>query len=437
MVRTRFAPSPTGFLHVGGVRTALFNWLFARKHGGEYILRIDDTDTERNVDAALQPILDGFRWLGLTWDEGPEIGGKHGPYYQSQRADLYKAALEKLKAVDAVYEDGGAYRLRMAGDKIVLNDLVRGTVEWDASLIKDPVIVRKDGRVLYNFATVVDDVAMEISHIFRAEEHLSNTPVQLRVYQALGVTIPAFGHLPFVCAPNAKRKLSKRDDTPVTVDHYQNAGYCPMGVINYLSLLGWSLDDHTELFTLKELIDGFDVKGIHNSPASFDPRKFLHINAEQMKRLPTDDKIGPCTGVLNNLGIFPDVDKLRKVIEACGDRLKTFNDIVEYGVYFFRDPVYDEKAFQKRLGDKNTVELLFRFMSQLTTMETFQASDLEAKLHDFCEVNGVKIGDMVHAIRVAVTGQPVGPGVFDCMALLGQQQTINRAAKAIDKARGQ
>lgn len=474
MVRTRFAPSPTGYLHIGGVRTALFNYLYAKKYGGKYVLRIDDTDAQRNMQQALQPILEGFEWLGMTWDEGPGVGGPHGPYFQSQRKERYAEVAEKLRSGGAAYrgvmekladnasiyvDDGGAIRLFMGREgKIVLNDLVKGRVEWERRLIKDPVIVRSDGTALYNLATVVDDHDMQITHIFRAEEHLSNTPVQLRIYEALEWEPPQFGHLPFVCAPNSRKKLSKRDMAqfltpdvvdrlkalgygeeeindslnPATVAYYKAMGFHPMGVCNYLALLGWSLDDKSEFFTGQQLIDAFSVEGIHNAPASFDPKKFLHINGEHLKTLTRDQWLASTANILNRMGIVPNLDTLARVIEACGDRLKTFSDIVGYGIYFFRDPVYDEKTMQKRLADENIRKLLFQFVQGCGTI-SFVPQTLETKLHEFCDANSVKVGDMVHAIRVAITGQPIGPGVFDCMSILGPTETKRRVSAALQR----
>jgi glutamyl-tRNA synthetase len=438
-IRTRFAPSPTGFLHIGGVRTALYNWLLARKMGGKFVLRIDDTDTGRNVQEALQPILDGFKWLGLNWDEGPEVDGPYGPYYQSQRTKIYQGYFAILQSRNEVYQDKGAWRLKMqTGDQqLMIDDLVRGRVTWDVKNLThrgDPVIVRSDGTFLYNFATVCDDHDMKITHVLRAEEHLSNTPVQLKIYEALGMKPPLFGHLPFVCSPGSKKKLSKRDAVPVTVEYYKNVGYTQSGILNYLALLGWSLDDRTELFTLQELIDGFSIKGIHNAPASFDPKKMLHINAEHMKLLP-NVKVDRCADHLRSLGIEPDMEMVKKVVEACGDRIKTFNDISGYGIFFFRDPEYNEEAFQKRLGGEH-FDPAYKFVLGIKEVTPFDSKTLEAKLHEYCEQNGLKVGDMVHAIRIAITGQPIGPGVFDCLSILGPDESVRRFNMAWRKKRG-
>src|SRR5580765_297206 len=375
--RTRFAPSPTGYLHIGGVRTALFNWLLTKRHGGQFVLRIDDTDAERNRPEALQPILDGFRWLGMTWDEGPEVGGPYGPYFQSQRNHLYVEAGLKLLESGQAYPDyvakeqldaerkeaekakkpyvhRGPHRdtpaaecVRLYRDKqttlrlkvptgqvIAIDDLIRGRVEWQSDLTGDPVILRADGRALYNFATVVDDVAMRITHVVRAAEHLSNTATQVLVYQAMGAATPSFAHIPVVNEPAAKpgtayppgvkppnpnKKLSKRemakfltpdvrtklhavgwtdeqinsrdDLNPATVAFYRELGYLPAGLVNYLGRLGWSLDDKAEIIPLDEMTALFSLERVNNSPASFDPEKLAWLNGEYMKRLPSSEKV--------------------------------------------------------------------------------------------------------------------------------------------------
>src|SRR5450432_110621 len=354
-VRTRFAPSPTGFLHIGGVRTALFNWLFARHFGGRYVLRIDDTDQERNVEAALAPILRGFRWLGLLWDEGPEVEGPFAPYFQSKRAPRYQAAVERLLATGHAYHDYATaeemdaerkqaeaekrqfqysrrfmaaspadrerfesegrkwvVRLKMPrSGKLVLPDLVRGDVEFEWAREADVVVQRSDGSFIYHLANVVDDQDFEITHVIRAEEHLSNTPRQVFMVQALGYRMPAYAHLPYVAEPGSKRKLSKlkleaylknpdfaqfhRHGTeiatalglattpetfnPVTVDFYEQVGYLPAAIVNYLVLLGWSLDDKTEILTRAQMIENFSLERVNAGPASFDPAKLLAFQA--------------------------------------------------------------------------------------------------------------------------------------------------------------
>ncbi|MBO7725442.1 MAG: glutamate--tRNA ligase, partial [Thermoguttaceae bacterium] len=365
-VRTRFAPSPTGYLHIGGVRTALFCYLFAKKNGGKFILRIDDTDQTRNVEEALQPILDGLKWLGIEWDEGPGVGGPYGPYYQSQRSDKYQAAVDKLLEGGFAYRDyarpeelqkereeavaakrtfvysrrwaahseeecrkfeaegrSGVVRLKMPREgKLVIHDLIRGDVEFDWATEQDHVIQRADGSFIYHLANVVDDDDIRISHVIRAEEHLSNTPRQIFIAQSLGIPLPQYAHLPFVAEPGSKTKLSKRkldkylknNDfaklvrqgtgiadrvglattadgfNPVIVDFYRQTGYLPEAILNYLALLGWALDDKTEYFMPSELVSLFSFEGVTKSAASFDPAKLFAFQEKHMNNLSSDEK---------------------------------------------------------------------------------------------------------------------------------------------------
>jgi len=460
MIRTRFAPSPTGFLHIGGVRTALFNWLFARQNSGKFILRIDDTDADRNNPKATQPILDGFRWLGIDWDEGPELGGPHQPYYQSERKDYYHTFVGKLLEVGAAYRDGLATRFRVPPGKTTIDDLIRGKIEWDNSTIKDPVLVRSDGHALYNLATVVDDYVMQITHILRAEEHLSNTPVQVMLYKALDLPIPKFGHLPFVCEPGSHKKLSKRDMkkfvtgdvykslrmlgwtdkeidnrddlNPATLAFYKELGYIPTAIINYLARLGWSLDGETEKISLKNLTESFSLDRITKGPASFDPVKLLWLNSQYMKDLPLYAKLEGTTPYLNRVGI-QNINKitLAQVIESCGDRLKLLSDIITYGAFFFRDPQYDMKAVQKRLLKDGVPELLEGYTEKvLRNIEPFHPDVLEKALQDFCEKKKANPADLIHALRVAVTGVTIGPSVFHCLAILGREEVLKRITEA-------
>jgi len=307
---TRFAPSPTGYLHIGGVRTALFNWLYARRYQGRFILRIDDTDTERNIEEAVQPILDGLAWLGLSHDAGP--------FYQSERLDRYREVCASLLASGWAYEEEGAVRFSIPhwddGVGIGCFDLIRKKLTWDDKLIKDPVIRRSDGTFLYNFASVVDDHDLGVTHILRGEEHLSNTPIQLALFRSLGWAEPKFGHLSFICAPGSKKKLSKRDLdqfmtpdvceklttigftertdlNPAVLGYYQAMGYLPEAMVNYLARLGWALDGTSEIIPLAKLVECFSLDGVNDSPASFDPAKLLWLNGEYMRQLPFEKKV--------------------------------------------------------------------------------------------------------------------------------------------------
>src|SRR5262245_36506507 len=517
-IRTRFAPSPTGYLHIGGVRTALFNWLLTRRLGGQFILRIDDTDAGRNRPEALQPILDGFRWLGINWDEGPEVGGNYGPYFQSQRNQLYVDAAMRLLDTGRAYpcylskdeldaerkqaeqkkisyvhrgkrRDTPAadnvrdykakpvpLRLKVpAGTSVKIHDLIRGDVEWQTDTIGDPVILRPPGadgiaRPLYNFATVVDDVAMKITHVVRAAEHLSNTPVQVLVYQAMSASLPEFAHVPAVNAPNSKDKLSKRkmqqfmtpqviaqlrachvfppdwtdeqikkqeNINPATVAFYRELGYLPTALVNYLGRLGWSLDDKTEIIALPDMIAKFSLDRVNNSPASFDPEKLLWLAGEYMRTLPLAEKAAGVLPFLQRAGLVgaePDAatkHKIERVAEACGERLKIFSDALLYGAFFFRDPEYDPAAVEKRLRKPGAAEILRDVAGILKTIEPFDAKTLETQLQAVCQAKNIKPGDLNHILRVATTGVTIGPGVFECLAILGRDETLRRIDMAL------
>jgi len=511
-VRTRFAPSPTGYMHIGGMRTAFFAWLFARHMGGKFILRIDDTDEARNMTEALGPILQAFRWLGLDWDEGPEVGGDYGPYFQSQRGDLYRAAADKLIASGQAYKDystpeenkadreaaekakipyinirrsldltdaqraqyeaeGRPWVLRFLiprGQTLALDDIIRGHVEWDTSLLPDPVIVRANGGPLYNFATVVDDAQLKITHVIRAEEHLSNTPIQVLLHQALGNEMPRFAHVPYVAAPGSKEKLSKRklgeyrknpqfkrlfergdevfpkinlpftpERSPVAVEYYEKIGYLPAGVLNALGRLGLSLDEKTEIMSLAEMIQNFTLERVVKAPAGFDPDKLFSFQSHWMKELPLEQKIDGCLSYLTaaNLVAEPVSPEMRafvsQVIVGLGDRLKLFCDILDASFFFKDDYPVDEKMFQKRVLKAGIPELLGEFRQILETVEPFTLESLEAALHAFCEAKGTPQGDMIHALRLSTTGVAVGPGVYDCLVLLGREKTLERIAKSL------
>jgi glutamyl-tRNA synthetase len=517
-VRTRFAPSPTGYLHIGGVRTALFNWLFARKHGGEFILRIDDTDAERNVDAALQPILEGFRWLGLEWDEGPGVEGPYAPYYQSQRGQRYQAAVKTLLEKGFAYRDyarpeetqaereaaekekrrfqysrrwmaktdADSARLEAEGRQAVVrllmpregtcrfHDLVRGDMEFQWSDEQDHVIQRNDGTCLYHLANVVDDYDFKISHVIRAEEHLPNTPRQVFIVQSLGYPLPQYAHLPYVAEPGSKNKLSKRKISqylknpefkklydhgmnvaqaigrpataetfnPVIVDFYRDVGYLPDAIINYLLLLGWALDDTREDFTRQEMIDAFSLERVNKAPASFDPQKLFAFQERYMQRVPLKQKVSMVLPFLQAAGEVtspPPCEvgpKLTQIVSAAGDRIKTAGDILDYADFFTPDDqlVFDEKIFDKRLRKPpEAKELLAKFRGRLAQIEPFEAGAAEQTLKEYCEAEGVKIGDVIHALRVAVTGKAVGFGMFETLAILGRESTLARIDRALAK----
>jgi glutamyl-tRNA synthetase len=515
-VRTRFAPSPTGYMHIGGMRTALFNWLFARRHGGQFILRIDDTDRERNIDAALVPILQAFRWLGLNWDEGPEVGGPYGPYFQSQRGDLYQAAAERLLAEGKAYrcfdsaeevqadkqhlrdhnslptgmrrslelsddevhkrlERGDSWVLRFKvphGQTIAIDDEIRGHVEWNSSLMFDPNISRSNGSPLYNFATVVDDAQLKITHVIRAEEHLSNTAIQVLLYEALGEAVPTFAHIPFVMAPGTSRKISKRDIdkyrkspafktlfdisdrvlprfgvddeqvNPVAVEFYEQTGFLQAGLLNSLGRTGWSFDETTEFMSLDFLIEHFSLGRVVKSAAAFDPEKLMSYQSHWMNELPLDDRAAGCLDVLQRAGLLPaeptDAERrhVAAVVEALADRIKVFSDILTYE-YFFRDEIeYSEKDFQKRVAKPEVPELLIGFSGVLASLDIWSVERLESELQSYVQAKEVGAGILIHALRIAATGSPTGPGVYECLVLVGRETVLQRINAAVERARG-
>ncbi len=516
MVRTRFAPSPTGYLHIGGVRTALFNWLFARKHGGQFILRIDDTDQQRNVAEALQPILEGFRWLGIDWDEGAEVGGPYGPYYQSQKGDRYQAGVQALLDKGLAYHDyatpeelkaereaaekekrslvysrrwmattpaqraafeaegrKAVVRLMMPRSGVCrFHDLIRSDVEVEWAREQDHVIQRADGTFLYNLANVVDDHDMRITHVIRAEEHLSNTPRQIFIAQGLGYELPQYAHVPFVAEPGSKNKLSKRKldqylknpdfkrisehgqaiaakiglhieaDTfnPVIVDFYKQVGYLPHAIVNYLLLLGWALDDRTEFFTRAAMIEAFSLERVNKAPASFDPKRLSAFQEHYMQEEPLESKVSMVLPFLHKAGLVPEptppaaAEKVTDLVKAAGDRIKTAGDVLDYTDFFVADAglVYDEKALDKRLRKPpEAVPLLQKFRARLAITDRFDAASLEKLLADFVQAEGVQIGQIIHALRVAITGKSIGFGVFETLAILGKDHSLARIDRAL------
>ena len=517
-VRTRFAPSPTGYLHIGGVRTALFNWLLARQSGGQFILRIDDTDAKRNVQEALQPILDGFRWLGIDWDEGPEIDGPHAPYFQSRRLEKYQAAANELLAKGLAYRDyatseevaaertaaekekrefvysrtwmaaseedckkfeaeGRSFvvRLKMPREgKCEFHDLIRGDVSVDWAREQDHVIQRADGSCLYHLASVVDDSDFEITHVVRAVEHLSNTPRQIFIAQGLGYELPKYAHIPFVAEPGSKTKLSKRkiekylknrdfsklyadgaaiaekigletspdSFNPVLVEFYREVGYLPEAIVNYLLLLGWSLDDKTEDFTREQMLEHFSLDRVVKSEASFDPSKLSAFQQRYMNALPIKRKTALALRFLQSSELITEPvacdmgPYVTQIVEAADDRIVVAGDILKFDEFFVADDQmqYDEKGFEKRLVKAECAgHLLTELCKVLSATDDFSATNLESVIKGFCEAMEIKIGQIIHAIRVAVTGKTSGFGMFDTLAILGKERSLDRINRTLEE----
>ncbi|MDR1923458.1 MAG: glutamate--tRNA ligase [Planctomycetaceae bacterium] len=512
-IRTRFAPSPTGYLHIGGVRTALFCWLFARKHGGQFILRIDDTDQQRNVQEAIAPILHGLRWLGIDWDEGPDVGGVHAPYYQSQRFDKYQAAVDELLRRGFAYRDfaradeiqaerdtainekrtftysrrwmaetdADAKRFESEGrqcvirlkmprtGELVIDDLIRGKVTFDWAAEQDHIIQRADGSFIYHLANIVDDEDYKISHVIRAEEHLSNTPRQIFMIQSLGYDLPEYAHLPFVAEPGSKTKLSKRkldkylknkdfakmvehgksiaqkigiettDDgfNPVIIEFYEKVGYLPEAIVNYIALVGWALDDKTEFFLMQDLIEKFSLDGVTKGAASFDPQKLMAFEEKHFLTKTAEEKIKYCVPFLEAAKIFPNENSeiLGSLIEAAGDRIKVAGDILGFADFFATDNAveFDEVAYKKRITDpKDAVNLLSQFRELLDKEEKFDRHSLETLMQNFVNEKSIKINDIIHALRVAITGKSIGLGMFETLEILGKKRVLQRLTRICD-----
>ncbi len=472
--RVRFAPSPTGYLHVGGARTALFNWLYARRHGGAFILRIEDTDMERSSTDMVTAIFDSLTWLGLDWDEGPRVGGPHGPYFQTERMDKYRAAAqalvlsghayrcfckpEDLKTERTAAEAAGrtwnydrrctrlapgeiarrvaagethAIRFLVPAGTTAFDDLVHGRIEFDNANIEDFVIIRSDTYPTYHLSVVVDDVDMEITDVVRGDDHISNTPKQVLLYEAMGAAVPRFAHVPLILGPDKKR-LSKRHGA-TSVCEYEKQGYLPEAMVNFLPLLGWSPGGDQELFTRQELIDRFALEGISGGNAVFNPEKLDWFNQQHLMRLPPADVLSRIRPDLERLGWWSDslltsrAHWIARVIELLKPRAKKLADIAPQMRAFLSDDLrFDDAAVKKHLGDPSVLPHLQAWIAALETIPSFDAAALETTLRALAESRGIKPGVLIHATRVAVTGQGNSPGLFDVLELVGRERAVAR-----------
>ncbi len=418
-LRVRFAPSPTGFLHIGGVRTALFNFLLAKKEGGTFLVRIEDTDRERSRPEFEEEILKSLQWLGLNWDE--QI------VKQSSRIDRYQQALEQLIKEGRAYqiEEQGrqAVKLKVSKEIITFHDLVHGPMEFDSQFIEDFVIQKSDGYPTYHFACVVDDHDMNITHVIRGDDHLSNTPKQILIYQAFQWKHPEFGHLPLVFGQD-KTPLSKRHGA-VALTAYQREGFLPGALLNYLALLGWSPGTNEEIFTYEQLIKQFSLKKINKTNACFDPEKLKWINAEHIRKLSRED-------YLNHLSIFLAGDRILShpqfsaIAALYQDRLKTFVELKEQISYFFSpEVVFDPKAVGKHLKDPVPIHLE-ELRKSLEGADFSNVGALESVLRGTAEKLQVQAANLIHPARVALTGKSVSPGIFDVMSVLGKEVVLKR-----------
>jgi glutamyl-tRNA synthetase len=481
-VRVRFAPSPTGYLHIGGLRTALYNFLFARKHDGDFLLRIEDTDQSRYVEAAEDDIADALQWTGLSYDEGPGVGGEHAPYRQSERAELYRTYAEKLVEADAAYyafdteaeleglrEEDVAYDLHTrhqmsnsitmsdeevqdrldAGEDYVIRlkvperetvrfeDEIRGTVRFESDEIDDQVLLKSDGLPTYHLANIVDDHLMEISHVIRGEEWLSSTPKHVLMYEALGWTPPTFAHLPLIMSPNGG-KLSKRDANelgiPVYVTDYREEGYEPEGLVNYLALLGWNPGTEEELFALDDMVEAFSLDRVGASGVQFDLDKLRWVNEHYVRALSIDELADRVRPYVEEEGFEVSDDRLHDICQLVQERVQVVPEVVTENRYFFEDPEeYEEAGVEKRWKDASG-DLLLKYADRLDSLDEgdFDTDTVETELRDLADEADVGAGAIIHPARLAVSGRSYGPGVFGLLAAVGKEACIRRMRRAVE-----
>ena len=425
--RVRFAPSPTGYLHVGGARTALFNWLYARRQGGTFVLRIEDTDLERSSAEMVDGILSSLTWLGLDWDEGPGVGGPHAPYFQAQRFDAHRAAVERLLASGAAYytpdDDarGRAVRFRVPPGITSFVDGVRGPIEFDNAHLEDFVILRSDGTPTYQLSVVADDVDMAITEVIRGDDHISNTPKQILLYRALGAPVPAFAHVPLILGADKKR-LSKRHGA-TSVGEYEQQGYLPEAMVNFLALLGWSPGGEEEVFTRDDLVSRFSLDGISGGNAVFNAEKLDWFNQQHIGRMPAGEilaRLGTPIGAAER-------PRLERVIDLVKPRAKKLSDLVPLIEPFFAEAIErDPAAVAKHLASPDLLPHLSAWRDRLREVAPFDPATLESALRALSTERGIKAGQLIHATRVAVTGQAVSPGIFDVLELMGRERVVAR-----------
>jgi len=462
-VRVRFAPSPTGHLHIGGARTALFNWLFAHHSQGVFILRIEDTDRTRSTDEYIGSIMEGMKWLNLDWDEGP--------YRQTDRFDIYKQYAEKLVSEGKAYycycspeeldkrrkqamAEGKSlkyngrcrdlkepvsgiqpvirFRMPQEGETLV-NDLIKGRTVFDNAQLDDLIIMRSDGAPTYNFTVVVDDVDMNITHVIRGDDHLNNTPKQLHIYKALGYTVPLFAHLPMILGSD-KARLSKRHGA-TSVIAYRDMGYLPEALVNYLVRLGWSYGDQ-EVFTREELVGHFSFENVGKSSAVFNPEKLLWLNSQYIMKTAPEKLVELVMPFLLQAKIIeagqsPDKEWLAKAIITLQERSKTLIELAESLRYYISEDIeYNEKAKVKFLTEKN-LPYLIELRESLKALDIFAVSEIEKVFHAIVEKHGIKLGNIAQPVRVAMTGKTESPGIFEVLEIAGKEKTLKRLDKAI------
>ena len=481
--RVRFAPSPTGYLHVGGARTALFNWLYARRHGGTFVLRIEDTDVERSSTDMVAGILDGLRWLGLDWDEGPEAGGVHGSYFQSERLDRYRQAAARLVADGHAYycycaperlrderdmaEHRGeawqydraclalppervaeleavaaprAIRFKVPAIRATFDDAIHGRIEFDPRNIEDFVVLRSDQHPTYHLSVVVDDVDMGITHVIRGDDHISNTPKHILLFEAFGATSPVFAHVPLILGADKKR-LSKRHGATSVTEH-RRQGYLPGAMVNFLALLGWSPGDDRELMSVTELVERFSLEGISSGNAVFNAEKLDWMNGQYIARLPIEELTAAVGPLLIGAGLPPDVGAdlqarpgdpwLHRLVDLLRPRAKRLTDFVELARPFLSETVeYEPEAVDKHLSAPGLGDQVAALAATLCAVDPFDESHVEAAVRGTAAEWGIKAGVLIHATRVAVTGRTASPGLFEVLVLLGRARTVERLERLV------
>ena len=431
-VRVRFAPSPTGYLHVGGARTALFNWLYARNQGGKFILRIEDTDEARNTPEAMAAILDGLRWLGLDWDEGPEVGGDRGPYYQSQRKSIYDAYLAQLEAAGRVYtEDNGAVRFKFSREPITIPDLVCGDVALAGTEEPDMTLRRPDGSYIFHFVNVVDDIEMGITHVIRGEDHLSNTWKHIDLFHAFGKTPPVYAHIPLILNPDGT-KMSKRDQGASVVS-YMDAGYLPQAVFNYLCMLGWTPKAETEKLSAKEMATLFDPKQIHSANARFDEKKAVWFNAQYLRELPQDELYALARPFLVKEGFsIHDEEIAARAVYSVKEKISLLGELKGWTHYFFNeDYPYEAEVVTKLNAKPENKALLQAAADTFASMTQWDETSLHDAMEKTAAAQSVKVGALMPLLRFALTGQNRGPGVTTILDLVGKDSSLRRIERTL------
>jgi glutamyl-tRNA synthetase len=450
-VRVRFAPSPTGFFHIGSARTALFNWLYARHTGGTFVLRIEDTDKKRNTPEALRVLLEGMKWMGMDWDEGPEVGGDYGPYFQSQRQPIYDEYLKKLTDAGRTYEKDGATWFKLEGERyntyddylkvevekvkaapVVIDDEVRGRVERAEEM--DFVLVRKDGSPGFHLVNVIDDITMGITHVIRGEDHLSNTSKHVELFNAFGVKPPKFAHIPLILKEEGSGKMSKRDKGAL-IEEYESRGFLASAVRNYISLLGWNPKNEREKIDIDEIIELFDFPGINKGNSRFDEKKLSALNAEYLRELNIESFTFLARPILNKAGVVSedaDEDYLQAVLTLCQPKARSLETLSEICGYFFIDNyAMDEKTGVKIAKKSDPKELLGDVLPILESIKSFDADNLKSALETHAESKDQKVFAYFPALRYATSGQGGGPDLLPMLAVMGRERVLARIKQFI------